>query len=478
MRSIIFGIGAMVLVISSGSAVASKPRPMVIFGQPASLIIAATPSLTEDELFNRAYKKAEDGDLAGAIADYTEVIKINPKNANAYNNRGNARSKYNKPRPISSKPINAGDTAGTTVGNLPEVGDPAGAIEDYTKAISINPKDALFYQNRAIAYERLRKYKEAIADYSQAILISPNNPDLYFGRGYVYSLLYDTSNSRRDYQSGEAKMKPTTSSEYAARGWIRNYKLQEYSGAISDYTKAIELNPGNGELYARRASIYVEIKKDQLAIADYTKAILLSNEDDVRNNYFERGQIYYRLDDYQKAIADFNRAYSASDECISGYAADICQNRGIAKLESGDIRGALVDFERLIKQGYTSPETYYYRGLAKQNLGNQEGAKQDYQAILNAAETYYSSYDKYNLYYYQGLAYFGLGKTQSAIANFTEAIKLDPINPLAYHHRGIAYQVLKDKINAINDLKKADRLYLQQNKLNKHRIVIQLLSKI
>ena len=45
---------------------------------------------------NRGIEKAELGDYAGAIADYTKAIKINPEHAKAYYNRGVAFRKIGK----------------------------------------------------------------------------------------------------------------------------------------------------------------------------------------------------------------------------------------------------------------------------------------------------------------------------------------------------------------------------------------------
>ena len=44
-----------------------------------------------DFYFNRAFNKSKEGDYDGAIKDYTKVIKINPKEANAFYNRGLAK---------------------------------------------------------------------------------------------------------------------------------------------------------------------------------------------------------------------------------------------------------------------------------------------------------------------------------------------------------------------------------------------------
>ena len=42
--------------------------------------------------FDRGLAKQRKGDLDGAMADYNQAIKLNPKDANAYNNRGNVKS--------------------------------------------------------------------------------------------------------------------------------------------------------------------------------------------------------------------------------------------------------------------------------------------------------------------------------------------------------------------------------------------------
>ena len=66
----------------------------------------------------------EVADHQGSIADHSKAIKINPQDANAYGNRGNAKM---------------------------ELKDYQGAIADYTKVIEINPQDALAYSNRGLA---------------------------------------------------------------------------------------------------------------------------------------------------------------------------------------------------------------------------------------------------------------------------------------------------------------------------------------
>ena len=52
-----------------------------------------------------------------------------------------------------------------------------GAIQDYTKAIELNPKDADAYIGRGIDKHELKDYKGAIQDYTKAIELDPNYAD-------------------------------------------------------------------------------------------------------------------------------------------------------------------------------------------------------------------------------------------------------------------------------------------------------------
>src|SRR6266576_5681288 len=55
------------------------------------------------------------------------------------------------------------------------------AIAEFTEAINADPKDAMNYFNRATAYRGAGKMDEARADFSKAIEMAPNNASAYVG---------------------------------------------------------------------------------------------------------------------------------------------------------------------------------------------------------------------------------------------------------------------------------------------------------
>ena len=54
------------------------------------------------------------------------------------------------------------------------------AIENYEKAIKVNPNQDNYYNNLGISLHNLKKYKEAIKNYEKAIKINPNDANYYY----------------------------------------------------------------------------------------------------------------------------------------------------------------------------------------------------------------------------------------------------------------------------------------------------------
>jgi tetratricopeptide (TPR) repeat protein len=72
------------------------------------------------------------------------------------------------------------------------------AIKDYDKAIKLNPDDAEAYNNRGAAYADLNQYEQAIEDYDKAIKLNPDDAEAYGNRGIAYSKIGRYEESARD----------------------------------------------------------------------------------------------------------------------------------------------------------------------------------------------------------------------------------------------------------------------------------------
>jgi Flp pilus assembly protein TadD len=71
-----------------------------------------------------------------------------------------------------------------------------------------------------------------------------------------------------------------------------------------------------------------------------------------------------------------------------------------------------------------------------------------------------------------------LGDLKGAIADFNQALLLNPNFPEAYQNRGISRNALGDKQGAITDLKTAANLFKEQKRIINYQEVIDLIEKI
>ena len=89
--------------------------------------------------------------------------------------------------------------------------------------------------------------------------------------------------------------------------------------------------------------------------------------------------------------------------------------------------------------------------------------QEDYhQAVADCTETIYWDDEVYVLdgYYNRGKAYYNLGEYEKAIADFTQAINMNPDFAEAYQSRGIAYQASGDYQKADRDFNQAKEIQL------------------
>jgi len=124
-----------------------------------------------------------------------------------------------------------------------KVGNHAQAIEDFDRAIEINPKDANAYQNLGVTYAKLGNHRQAIEDFDRAIEINPEYAEAYYNRGFIYG------------------------------------KLGDFRQAISDYDRAIEINPDYVKAYYNRGIVYGILGNNRQAIEDIKTAARFDIED-------------------------------------------------------------------------------------------------------------------------------------------------------------------------------------------------------
>jgi tetratricopeptide (TPR) repeat protein len=144
------------------------------------------------------------GDNDRAIADYTEVIRLDPKKAGAFNNRGNAWSfKGDNDRAIAdyteaigldpnAEAFNNRCWARAVTGQLEQ------ALEDCETSLNLRPSDPRILDSRALVHLKQNDFKKAIADYDAILTIDPENAASFYGRGLAKQKMGDTAGGNAD----------------------------------------------------------------------------------------------------------------------------------------------------------------------------------------------------------------------------------------------------------------------------------------
>ena len=98
---------------------------------------------------------------------------------------------------------------------------------------------------------------------------------------------------------------------YTNRGNKKGVSGDHY-GAISEYNKAIEINPNYDSAYANRGATKMNLKNYYGALSDYNKAIGINPSDGTY--YTVRGWIRNIFGDFKLACNDFSKGSNLGDK--------------------------------------------------------------------------------------------------------------------------------------------------------------------
>jgi tetratricopeptide (TPR) repeat protein len=180
------------------------------------------------------------------------------------------------------------------------------AIEEFSKAIGLNPKYKRAYYMRAIAHAQVRALQASLADFNQAITLNPRDSRPYEFRGIIKSELNDVQGALADFNEAIA-LNPRDYNIYYNRGIFKALKLNDVQGALDDYSKVIALNPRDYLAYNNRGNLKRREENYQGALADFNQAILINPN--YSRAYMNRALLKKNeLNNRVGAIQDFRQA--------------------------------------------------------------------------------------------------------------------------------------------------------------------------
>jgi tetratricopeptide (TPR) repeat protein len=196
----------------------------------------------------RGASRLEKGDAAGALADLSRAIDLDPDLPSfGYHDRGRALAALGRhqealadyQRAIALRP-DKGSThnrMGTTLYHLGRLDD---ALAAYAEAIHLEPSRADFHYDRGAVYLARGQLAEAIADFTRAIDLEPEAHYL-FSRGTAHLRRGDHPQALADLQAA-LEADPDHARALYACGYV-HYLTRKHQQAEADFARATELDP-------------------------------------------------------------------------------------------------------------------------------------------------------------------------------------------------------------------------------------------
>lgn len=371
-----------------------NPRPSM-----PQTIATAPPQRKSEDFISLGGAKANRKDYQGALVDYTQAIRINPNNPDAYYQRGVANNQLKNYQ---------------------------AALEDFNQVLRLNPKNAFAYTYRGIARVGLKDYQGALADSDQIIRLDPNPTNYtlaYILWAGAHIGLGQKQEATADLQKAQAQLKI-----------LQSQRASADSQKGSNQLNSVRKTAGNGS--ASQPTTTSNQGNTQSAIAAANVAIA-SNSNDA-NAYLHRAAAFYKQGDKQKSLQDLNQVTRINPRSSLAWTF-----QGGVLQELGRNEEAVASYDRAIQAnnewGKVSPaDAYLSRGVLRSDKGDYQGAIADLEQVIRLNPKNAVAYAV------MGLTHQRQGKHQAAIADFNQAARIEPNNAIAYFARGLSYHIQGD----------------------------------
>jgi tetratricopeptide (TPR) repeat protein len=308
------------------------------------------------------------------------------------------------------------------------------------------------------------RFEAAEGDYRKAMqLFRPGDEVLRYAllvnRGSMRLQRRELPDALADLQEA-VRLKPTLFSAYTHLAEaLRQQGLPDE--ALDQLTRAIDLRP-DGEylasLYRTRAGVQLELKDWAAALRDLEEAIRHEPSDGRKaGDHAKRGELLYRIEHYQAALDACDVALRIAPKemgksWLAGNDAGLAEAyhwRAAALLKLERYDQVIKACDGYLARGRPMAILHDIRGLARAGRKDLTGAIEDYsQALILQPH-------QPMVHAHRGWAYLVSGAAQLALDDFERAVQDDPSNGDAYNGRGNALVMLGKYRDAVDDAENA-----------------------
>ena len=409
---------------------------------------------------NRALARFNQNNLRGAMADYDTALDLDPNNFLGHYNRGLLRA---------------------------QVGDDNRGIEDFDFVLKLEPDNLMALFNRALLLEQTGNLRAAIRDYSKVIEEYPN---FWFGlqhRASCYRRLGNTKQAELDeFRILKAQLdkrygkQPRLSKKQmrkrsdidpdkynqlvvADEQEVEHEYKSDYRGRVQNRKTAVSLQPMYG-------LTFVQPQNDVKVENPYENSV------DAFNQTSGSHTVYLSCEQRNLSEVHMKRTFAYIDSLsnvidqtkVTSKVAPLLLLRAIAYATIQNFDNAIDDLSICLQIDSTSSLAYWQRAVCQAKI-NEFNASEGTNVDLKSANVLGDLSDAITLaphnaylYYNRGNLYAIRRDYQRAIADYSQALKLNQDLAEAWFNRGLAKIYAKHVDEGIEDLSKAGELGLYQ----------------
>lgn len=295
--------------------------------------------------------------------------------------------------------------------NFTRAGKVDEAITTLTFARTLAENDPSVYVGLGDAYYYRRAFNPSLENYQKALKLNPKSAPAMFGIGQVFF-------RQKKYNDAlEMFKKSVESDRNFAKGYLELGRLyyfnENYPNALDAFQKYSQLMPGSieGETYIAK-TLYGQKKYDE-ALAKLENIIAKNPNEDLSSAYKYLAYVYHDKDEFDKSLQYFEKV---DPEII-----DIEDHIMLAKIYAGkkDYDNAYKNINEAIGHDSTSDNNYYELGVI------QFGEKKYEDAIKSFDKAIELGSNQIATYVYKGLSLYSLKSYNEAVTEFDRAIALD-----------------------------------------------------
>ena len=346
------------------------------------------------------------------------------------------------------------------------------ALDFFNKDLKENPKNGYSYSWIAMLRGQNEEYGRALTAADLAIKYLPRKDAeyvifAYTTRAGVYLHLGDTVKAMTDYDMA-IKVKPDEGALYEKRAQIY-FEQERYDLAAADYHKMIELNPGDVMGYMGLGRNANEQRNWTEAIKQFDYVTKLSS--DYSSGYSFRAESYIGLEKWNEATDDIVSALALEWDRKAMYLATTLKEPAftmlVSKMKIQSVKspnearwpyvmGTMYQHEKQYKKAVeayeeankrnASPAILRWVAHCYSEMGLYENALNSIDQALNMDST-----DLVNLERKANILY-EMGNAKSAIDVYTQVLNTQPEYAFGYYRRGWFKELTGDFDGAIEDL--------------------------